>query len=78
MELYFNKKYELAIGMLEVCMSLGLGDATYAIGCLYEFGITKTPDRKTALRYYKKAQEQGYTDPRQYHKQSMLRMWKAK
>ncbi len=78
MELYYNQKYDLAVSMLEVCMSLGLGDATYAIGCLYEFGITKEPDRKTAMRYYKKAQDQGYRDPRQYHKQSMLRIWKSK
>ena len=76
MELYYNKKYDIAVGMLEVCMNLGLGDATYSIGCLYEFGITTAPDRKTALRYYKKAYEQGFSDPRQYHKQSMLRVWK--
>lgn len=76
MELYYNKKYDIAVNMLEVCMNLGLGDATYSIGCLYEFGITTAPDRKTALRYYKKAYEQGYSDPRQYHKQSMLRIWK--
>ena len=74
--LYFNKKYDLAREMYEVCMQLGLGEATYSIGCLYEFGITTDPDRKTALRYYKKAFEQGYTDERQYHKQSMLRIWK--
>ena len=76
MELCYNKKFELAISMLEVCMNLGLGDATYAIGCMYEFGIGTPPDRKTALRYYKKAHEQGYNDPRQYHKQSMLRFGK--
>ena len=76
MELYYNKKYDIAVEMLEVCMDLGLGDATYAIGCLYEFGITREPDRKTAMRYYKKAHDQGYRDPRQYHKQSMLRLGK--
>ena len=76
MELYYNQKYDIAVGMLETCMNLGLGDATYAIGCLYEFGITTDPDRKTALRYYKKAYDQGYSDPRQYHKQSMLKIWK--
>ncbi len=76
MELYYNKKYDIAVNMLEVCMDLGLGDATYSIGCLYEFGITTSPDRKTALRYYKKAYEQGFSDPRQYHKQSMLKIWK--
>ena len=74
--LYYNKKYEPARSMYEVCMSLGLGEATYSIGCLYEFGITTDPDRKIALRFYKKAYEQGYSDPRQYHKQSMLRIWK--
>lgn len=74
--LYFNKKYEVAKNMFEVCMSLGLGEATYSIGCLYEFGITTAPDRKTALVYYKKAYDQGYSDPRQYHKQCMLRIWK--
>ena len=74
--LYFNKKYDIAREMYEVCMQLGLGEATYSIGCLYEFGITTAPDRKVALRYYKKAYEQGYSDERQYHKQSMLRIWK--
>jgi TPR repeat protein len=76
MKLYYNKKYDIAVNMLETCMNLGLGDATYSIGCLYEFGITTEPDRKTALRYYKKASEQGFSDPRQYHKQSMLKIWK--
>ena len=76
MRLYYNKKYELAREMLEVCMQLGLPDATYSIGCLYEFGITTEPDRKTALRFYKRAYDQGYSDPRQYHKQSMLRISK--
>ena len=76
MRLYYNKKYDLAREMLDVCMQLGLADATYSIGCLYEFGITTQPDRKTALRFYKKAYEQGYSDPRQYHKQSMLRISK--
>ena len=74
--LYYNKKYDQARNMYEVCMSLGLGEATYSIGCLYEFGITTDPDRKIALKFYKKAYEQGYSDPRQYHKQSMLRIWK--
>ena len=76
--LYYNKKYDIAKDMLEVCMNLGLGEATYSIGCLYEFGITVAPDRRIAMRFYKKAQDQGYTDPRQYHKQSMLRIWKQK
>ena len=76
MHLYYQKKYDVARSMLEVCMQLGLGEATYSIGCLYEFGITTAPDRKMALRFYKKAYEQGYSDPRQYHKQSMLRIWK--
>lgn len=76
MELYYNKKYDVAVNMLEVCMNLGLGDATYSMGCLYELGITTAPDRKKALQYYKKAYEQGFSDPRQYHKQSMLKIWK--
>ena len=76
MRLYYNKQYELSRSMLETCMQLGLPDATYAIGCLYEFGITTAPDRKIALKFYKKAYEQGYSDPRQYHKQSMLRISK--
>ena len=74
--LYYARKYDTARSMFEVCMELGLGEATYSIGCLYEFGITTDPDRKTALRYYKKAYDQGYSDPRQYHKQCMLRIWK--
>ena len=74
--LYYQRKYDTARSMYEVCMQLGLGEATYSIGCLYEFGITTEPDRKIALRFYKKASEQGYNDPRQYHKQCMLRIWK--
>ena len=75
MELYYNKKYDIAVEMLTTCMNLGLGNATYAIGCLHEFGITTAPDRAAAMRYYKRAYDQGYSDPRQYHKQSMLRIW---
>ncbi|MBO5945855.1 MAG: sel1 repeat family protein, partial [Clostridia bacterium] len=74
--LYYQRKYDVARSMYEVCMQLGLGEATYSVGCLYEFGITTEPDRKIALRFYKKAYEQGYSDPRQYHKQCMLRIWK--
>ena len=76
MRLYYNKKYDIAKDMLETCMNFGLGDATYAIGCMYELGIFVNPDRNSALKYYKKALEQGYSDQRQYHKQSMLRIWK--
>lgn len=76
--LYYNRKYDQARNMYETCMRLGLGEATYSLGCLHEFGITVNPDRKIALRFYKKAYEQGYSDPRQYHKQSMLRIWKQK
>lgn len=74
--LYYQKKYDTARSMMEVCMQLGLGEATYSIGCMHEFGITVAPNRKAALNFYKKAADQGYTDPRQYHKQSMLRIWK--
>ncbi len=77
MRLYYQKKYDTARSMLEVCMQLGLGQATYSIGCLHEFGITTEPDRKKAMCFYKKAAEQGYTDDRQYHKQSMLKIWKS-
>ena len=74
MRLYYNKEYEIARELMELCMKLGSAAATYSIGCLYEFGITTNPDRKIALKYYKKAYEMGYSDPRQYHKQSMLRI----
>ena len=76
MRLYYNKKFELAREMLETCMQLGVPDAIYAIGCLYEFGITTAPDRKIALRFYKKAYSEGYSDPVQGHKQIMLKMSK--
>ena len=76
MRLYYNKKFEAAREMLETCMRLGVPDATYAIGCLYEFGITTAPDRKIALRFYKKAYSEGYSDPVQAHKQIMLKMSK--
>ncbi len=73
--LFYNKKFELSLDMLKTCMSFGLPEAIYSIGCLYEFGIILPPDRQTARKYYDKAAELGYSD-RGSHKQKMLKMSK--
>ena len=75
MRLFYNKKFELALDMLKICMSFGLPEAVYSVGCLYEFGIILPPDRLTAKKYYDKATELGYFD-RGSHKQKMLKMSK--
>lgn len=74
--LFYNKKFDLSRSMLEVCMSFGMPEAIYTIGCLYEFGITLPPDRITARKFYDKAAELGYEDKAQAHKQKILKMSK--
>lgn len=74
--LFYNKKFDLSRSMLEVCMSFGMPEAIYTIGCLYEFGITLPADRMIARKFYDKAAELGYTDKAQSHKQKILKMSK--
>ncbi len=75
MRLFYNKKFELALDMLKTCMSFGLPEAVYSIGCLYEFGIILPADRQTARKYYDKAAELGYSG-KGAHKQKILKMSK--
>lgn len=74
--LFYNKKFDLSRSMLEVCMSFGMPEAIYTVGCLYEFGITLPADRIIARRFYDKAAELGYEDKAQSHKQKILKMSK--
>lgn len=75
MQLFYNKKFELALDMFKTCMSFGLPEAIYSIGCLYEFGVALPHDRQKAKKYYDKAAELGYYGKRS-HKQRMLKMTK--
>ena len=74
--LFYNKKFALSKSMLEVCISFGLPEAIYTIGCLYEFGITVPADRATAKKFYDKSAELGYVDRAGAHKQKILKMSK--
>lgn len=74
--LFYNKKFDLSRSMLEVCMSFGMPEAIYTVGCLYEFGITLPADRGIARKFYDKASELGYEDRAQAHKQRILKMSK--
>jgi TPR repeat protein len=71
--LYYGKKYTEARELISACIDMGLPEAIYTMGCLYEFGITLPPNRETAVRYYKKAAELGYRDRRGAHKQWLLK-----
>lgn len=76
MSLLYQKNYGEAMRLLEICSSFGYSAATYTIGCLYEFGIGRPANRRTALDYYKAAYALGYSDYDQSHKYKMLKMTK--
>ena len=72
-ELYYNKKFDESMELISTCVRLGMPEAIYTVGCLYEFGIMLSPSRETAMKYYKKAAELGYKDRRGAHKQWLLK-----
>lgn len=71
--LYFNKNFSEAIELISTCVRLGMPEAIYTFGCLYEFGIILPESRDVAMKYYKKAAELGFKDRRGAHKQWLLK-----
>ena len=78
MSMLYQKNFQEAKRLLEICVSLGSTEATYSLGCLYEFGVGTPADRRTALNYYKAAYADGYSDYDQSQKQKILKVTKKK
>ena len=76
MSMLYQKNFAEAKRLLEICVSLGSTEATYSLGCLYEFGVGTPADRRTALNYYKAAYAAGYSDYDQSQKQKILKVTK--
>jgi TPR repeat protein len=76
MRVYYQGKFTEAKELIKTCISLGIAEAVYCVGCMYEFGITLPPNRELAMKYYKSAAEMGYKDDRGAHKQWLLRISK--
>lgn len=76
MSMLYKKDFAEAKRLLEICSGLGSTEATYSLGCLYEFGVGVPADRRTALNYYKLAYAGGYSDYDQSQKQKILRVTK--
>lgn len=76
MSMLYKKDFAEAKRLLEICVSLGSTEATYSLGCLYEFGVGIPADRRTALNYYKAAYAGGYSDYDQSQKHKILKVTK--
>lgn len=76
MSMLYKKNFAESKRLLEICAGLGSTEATYSLGCLYEFGVGVPADRRTALNYYKVAYAGGYSDYDQSQKQKILKVTK--
>ena len=76
MSMLYKKDFAESKRLLEICAGLGSTEATYSLGCLYEFGVGVPADRRTALSYYKIAYAGGYSDYDQSQKQKILKVTK--
>lgn len=74
MRLLYKGKYEAARGVLERASELGVAEATYTLGCFYEFGIGVKVDRDRAYATYRLAQSCGFHDARARYKSVLLKM----
>lgn len=74
--LLYQKKFEPAKRLLDVCAELNNPRAIYTLGCLYEFGMGVGTDRDLAFELYEKSYALKFRDPRQVYKLRILRMVK--
>ncbi len=78
MRLIYLKKYKTAKKYLEVASDLLHAKATYALGCMNEFGMGCESSRDTAATLYEKAASLKFYDPHSSYKLAMLRSLKSK
>lgn len=74
MRLLYQKKFDPAIELLELCVRLGHAQGTYTLGCLLEFGFGARMDRDRAYALYERAYRLLFRDPRQIYKLKILKM----
>lgn len=76
MRLLYQKKFEPARKSLELAAELNLGAACYALGCMYEFGLSVNTDRLKASICYNEAYKLGFSDTGSCFKRRILKMIK--
>lgn len=76
--LIYMGKYEIAKKHLDAAAYLENAQATYALGCLYEFGVGAICDKVMAYNLYERAFSMLFRDPRSVYKLSILRLVKSK
>ena len=72
--LLYNKKFDVALKMLEACKRAEHAKGIYTLGCLYEFGVGTATDRELAFALYEVAYAMKFRDPRQSYKLKILKM----
>ena len=76
MRLLYQRKFEPAKKILDICAELNNPRAIYTLGCLYEFGMGVATDRDLAFDLYERSYALKFRDPRQVYKLRILRMVK--
>ena len=74
--LLYQRKFEPAKKLLDVCSELNNPRAIYTLGCLYEFGMGVETNRDLAFELYERSYALKFRDPRQVYKLRILRMVK--
>jgi TPR repeat protein len=76
MRLIYKKKFSEALKLLSAASDEGHARASYALGCLYEFGKGTKQNRRYASELYAKAEAQQAPRAREHYKITILRMIK--
>jgi TPR repeat protein len=76
MRLLYQRKFEPAKGILDICAELNNPRAIYTLGCLYEFGMGVATNRDLAFDLYERSYALKFRDPRQVYKLRILRIVK--
>lgn len=74
MRLVYQHKYDEAYRLFSVLARMEEGQAVYALGMCYEFGIGTEVDRSRAYSYYGRAVDLGFIDKRAHDKAMFLKM----
>lgn len=78
MRLIYMHKFELAKSACETADVLRCAKATYTLGTMYEFGLGVMCDKELAYSLYERAYKNGFRDPRNEYKLSVLKLVKKR
>ena len=78
MQLLYSHKFELARSSCESAHTLRNAKATYTLGAIYEFGLGTSCDKARAYSLYELAYKNGFRDPRNEYKLSILKVIKKR